>query len=126
MRNISLGSTQPNFRAEEFEVIDVRGSEVAARSKATGREYTRNRAHVKKFTPNILRNTDVPTHGSDVMDNPIDKSLSVVSTNKSEEQAQGHSEAEVIQGQASSSDDANRLRRQRNTPGKYKDFHLYQ
>ncbi|KXJ80858.1 hypothetical protein RP20_CCG023067 [Aedes albopictus] len=47
MRNLKLGSLQPTFGDEEFDVVDVKGGEVVVRSNETGKTYTRNSTHLK-------------------------------------------------------------------------------
>lgn len=47
MRNLKLGTLQPTFGHEEFDVIDVKGGEIVVKSKETGKTYTRNSTHFK-------------------------------------------------------------------------------
>lgn len=47
MRNLKKGTLQPNFKDEEYDVIDVNGGEVAVKSKDTGKIYKRNSSHLK-------------------------------------------------------------------------------
>lgn len=47
MRNLRKGALQPNFKDEEYEVLEVEGGEITVKSKETGKIYKRNSSHLK-------------------------------------------------------------------------------
>lgn len=117
MRNLKLGSTQPNFRAEEFEIIKVNGSELEVRSKETGKEYTRNRAHLKKLTSHESIAASMQPPSKEAINDDI---RSLDGNEVDFEQEQPH------RPDAVPTEDVDRPRRKINAPRKYNDFHMYQ
>lgn len=119
MRNLKLGSTQPNFRPEEFEVIDANGSELEVRSRETGKEYKRNRTHLKKLSSHDSSDVDIQSGLQPLPLDVVDDCREPISNGSHCEQEQ--TSFEVVQQEEDS-----RPRRKRNAPGRYRDFHVYQ
>lgn len=114
IRNMKLGSTQSNFQAEEFEVTNVNGSELGVRSKETGKEYTRNRVHVKKLPTNLPNNAGTQSSPERTVNDELH------SRNTDEDNVDQTNLEDVPP------EDVSRPRRNRNAPRKYNDFFLYQ
>lgn len=66
MKNGKKGSSEPNFREEEFEVVDVDNGAIAVKSQDSGKVYVRNSTHLKKLenhpsVPESITNCDTET-----------------------------------------------------------------
>lgn len=74
MRNMRSGTREPNFREEEYEVLDHSKGAVTVKSKESGKVYVRNSSHLKRLENAI----DVPSTNSriaesELLDEPIER-----------------------------------------------------
>lgn len=73
MKNLKKGTSEPNFREEEFKVVNVDNGAVFIKSNDSGKVYVRNSTHLKKLDnhqsiPEVNTNSETRTSGEHVAD----------------------------------------------------------
>ncbi|XP_055542934.1 uncharacterized protein K02A2.6-like [Wyeomyia smithii] len=106
MRNLQLGSTQPNFHEEEFVVMDVNNGAIKVQSKESGKVYVRNSTHLKKLSNGPRASGQGTSTNSEEPDEPVPETADIPNESS---------------GEISTNARHHRIRKQ---PDKYKDYIL--